>query len=59
MSDLPNQLRFAVCTPDEDRHFCGNLKWVENLMGLPAGWTDPECDQVEDFLGSIKRCILA
>jgi DNA-cytosine methyltransferase len=51
MSDLPNQLRFAICTPDKDRHFCANLKWVENLMGLPAGWTDPECVHVEDFPG--------
>lgn len=55
MSDLPNQLRFAVCTPEKDRHFCGNLKWVENLMGLPAGWTDPECDYVEDFPGFGKE----
>ena len=53
MSDLPNQLRFAVCT--QDRHFCANLKWVENLMGLPAGWTDPECDMVEDFPGFDKE----
>ena len=51
MSDLPNQLRFATSTPIADRHFCANLKWVENLMGLPAGWTDPECDMVEDFPG--------
>lgn len=49
MSDLPNQLRFATTTID--KHFCANLKWVENLMGLPAGWTDPECDSVEDFPG--------
>jgi len=55
MSDLPNQLRFAVCTPPGDRHFCANLKWVENLMGLPAGWTDPECDMVEDFPGFDKE----
>lgn len=48
MSDLPNQLRFATCT--KDRHFCANLKWVENLMGLPAGWTDPESD-IEEFPG--------
>ena len=53
MSDLPNQLRFATCT--QDRHFCANLKWVENLMGLPAGWTDPECDMVEDFPGFDKE----
>ena len=49
--DLPSQLRFASTTPDSDRHMAGNLKWVENLMGLPAGWTDPECDYVEDFPG--------
>lgn len=55
MSDLPNQLRFAVCTPPGDRYFCANLKWVENLMGLPAGWTDPECDMVEDFPGFDKE----
>ena len=55
MSDLPNQLRFALSTPAEDRHFCANLKWVENLMGLPAGWTDPECDHVEDFPGFGKE----
>ena len=55
MSDLPNQLRFATCTPIADRHFCANLKWVENLMGLPAGWTDPECDMVEDFPGFGKE----
>jgi len=51
MSDLPNQLRFATSTPPADRHFCGNLKWVENLMGLPAGWTSPDCKHVEDFPG--------
>lgn len=55
MSDLPNQLRFATCTPEADRHFCANLKWVENLMGLPAGWTDPDCDMVEDFPGFGKE----
>ena len=55
MSDLPNQLRFATCTPDGDRHFCANIKWVENLMGLPAGWTDPDCDFVEDFPGFGKE----
>ena len=49
--DLPSQLRFASTTPKHDRHMAGNLKWVENLMGLPAGWTDPECDSVEDFPG--------
>ncbi len=53
MSDLPNLLRFATCT--EDKHFCANLKWVENLMGLPGGWTDPDCDDVEDFPGFGKE----
>jgi DNA-cytosine methyltransferase len=49
--DLPSQLRFASTTPDKDRHLFGNLKWLENLMGLPANWTDPDCDKVEDFPG--------
>jgi site-specific DNA-cytosine methylase len=49
--DLPSQLRFASTTPDRDRHLFGNLKWVENLMGLPANWTDPDSDKVEDFPG--------
>lgn len=55
MSDLPNQLRFATCTPSKDRHFCANLKWVENLMGLPAGWTDPDCVHVDEFPGFGKE----
>ena len=49
--DLPSQLRFASTTPDRDRHLFGNLKWVENLMGFPANWTNPDCETVEDFPG--------
>ena len=30
---------------------CGNLHWVENLMGLPGGWTDPDCETVDEFPG--------
>lgn len=48
MSDLPSMLRFASCT--REKHFLANLKWVEQLMGLPAGWTDPEGD-TEPFDG--------
>lgn len=55
MSDLPSQLRFATCTPPADRHMAGNLKWVETLMGLPGGWTDPDCAHVEDFPGFGKE----
>ena len=46
--DLPSQLRFATSTPDEDRHMCGHLS-CENLMGLPGGWTDPDCVRVDEF----------
>lgn len=49
--DLPSQLRFASTTPPCDRHLCANLAWVENLMGLPAGWTDPDCERTDEFPG--------
>ena len=52
MSDLPSMLRFADCT--KDKHYQANLKWVEQLMGLPAGWTDPEGD-TEPFEGFEER----
>lgn len=55
MQDLCSQLRFATSTPEADRHMAANLKWVENLVGLPAGWTDPDCDCVEDFPGFGKE----
>lgn len=48
MSDLPSMLRFADCT--QHKHFQANINWVEQLMGLPAGWTDPEGD-TEPFEG--------
>jgi len=40
MRDLAGQLRFATCT--KHRHFNTNIMWVEQLMGLPANWTNPE-----------------
>ena len=51
--DLASLLRFATCT--KEKHFCANLKWVENLMGLPGGWTDPDCGDVEEFPGFGKE----
>lgn len=48
MRDLASELRFATCT--KHRYFDTNLKWVEQLMGLPANWTNPEA-RVEDFAG--------
>lgn len=49
--DLPSQLRFASTTKPSNRHLCANIAWVENLMGLGGGWTDPNCESLDEFPG--------
>lgn len=39
--DLPTQIRFAACTPEHLRSGNPNPEFVEWLMGVPLGWTDP------------------
>ena len=42
-ADLSTMLRFAECTPDEDRwndHSRPNADWVDWLMGFPVGWSN-------------------
>ena len=40
-SELANQIRFATCTPPEQRvHTSPSTEWVEWLVGLPCGYTD-------------------
>lgn len=38
--DIGTQLRYATCTPDEQRGGRVNPVWIEWLMGFPAGWTE-------------------
>ena len=42
VSDLPNMHKFEIRTKLRTKY--SNPKWVEWLMGLPAGWTDIEGD---------------
>jgi hypothetical protein len=43
--DLASQLRFATCTPDNQKHLKNPcIEWIEWLMGLPLGFTDLNCE---------------
>jgi|TARA_B110001452_G_scaffold266780_1_gene274568 DNA (cytosine-5)-methyltransferase 1 len=44
-NDLASQLRFATCTPADQKHLKSpHIEWVEWLMGLPIGYTDLNCE---------------
>lgn len=49
--DLGTVLRFEAGTPKEDRGGVPDAKWLEWLMGIPAGYTDEACfDDVKTTL---------
>jgi len=47
-SGLPNALNYQVAHTDRSKgkEPCGQLNpaWVEQLMGYPDGWSDPDCE---------------
>ena len=47
-SGLPNALNYQVAHTErlKDKESCGQLNpaWVEQLMGYPDGWSDPDCE---------------
>jgi hypothetical protein len=44
--DLPTQLRFATDTPEKQRAGQPNPDFLEWLLGLPRGWTNPNSRDV-------------
>ena len=44
--DLPTQLRFAADTPEKQRAGQPNPEFLEWLLGLPRGWTNPNSREV-------------
>lgn len=55
-NDLASQLRFATCTPSDQRHLktpC--IEWIEWLMGLPIGYTDLTCEKPLEHNGWVRE----